>query len=386
MKRNPHYQLKYISGVPYLIAFGQAVADFGHDLRLNDTSLFLWNALETASSEEELVSIYMTEHNCPEEDYDNIADSVHKFVAALRHQNLLLPEEYDIPESPCVTLKVAGLFLKLYGGRECFSDKLFKFETDIDSSEPELTQSISIQTQTQPYNKTGKLILQNKELYILENTNGYCLFFPAFKYITEAHLSYDGREATILCKLAQTEECKQETFAVMQILFLYFAGLHSMIAIHSASVLYEGKAWLFSAESGVGKSTHTDLWNSVLNVPVLNGDVNLISINDDTPIVHGIPWCGTSGIATTTSYSLGGIILLQQGEDNEFVPLTDEQKLLYLLHRNISPSWTYDMQETIFNLINCIYPDILVCRFKATLSEAAVSYIRNIIDLYIDEN
>ncbi len=386
MKRNPHYQLKFISGTPYLIAFGQALADFGHDLRLNDTSLFLWNALETVSSEEELVTLYITEHNCPKEDYDNIADSIHKFVAALRHQKLLLPEDYDMHDSPCAVLKIAGLFIKLYGDRECFSDKLFAFETTDDSFESELTQSISIQTKTQPYNKNGKLILQNKELCILENTSGYCLLFPAFKYITEAHLSHDGKEATILCKHSQTEECKQESFSVMQILFLYFAGLHNMFAIHSASILYRDNAWLFSAASGVGKSTHTDLWNSVLNIPILNGDVNLIDINDNSPVIHGIPWCGTSGISTTFSYPLGGIILLQQGKDNEFVSLTDEQKLLYLLHRNISPSWTYDMQETIFNIINLVYPDILVCRFNAIPTETAVFYIRNVIDSYIDKS
>lgn len=385
MKRNPYYQLKYISDIPYLVAFGQAVADFRHDMRLNETSLFLWNELESVNSEEDLVSLYMNKHNCPSEDREAISTSVHRFLAALHHQGLLLPDDYDISDSPCATLKIADLFCELYGQKECFSDKLFAFETTQFPTIPELTQKISIQSKIQPHNKAGKLILQNSELSILETSDKYCLFFPNFKYITEAHLSFDGREAVILCKLSQTEECKQESFAVMQTLFLYFAGLHNMFAIHSASVLYRDKAWLFSAASGVGKSTHTHLWNSVVNVPVLNGDINLITMTENAPVVHGIPWCGTSGIATTASYPLGGIILLQQGADNEFVSLTNEQKLLYLLHRNISPSWTHDMQETIFNVINCIYPDILVCRFKAIPTKAAVFYIRDVIDSYIEQ-
>lgn len=383
MKRNPHYQLKYISEVPYLVAFGQATADFGHDLRLNDTSLFLWNALESVISEEELVSLYMAEHNCPPEDYANIAESVHKFVAALRHQKLLLPEVYDVPESPCTTLKIAGLYLNLYGDRECFSDKLFEFETSIASTSPELTQNISILTSPPPYNRTGKIILRNRELYILENTNGYVLFFPASSYITEAYISHDGRNATILCRVSQCEECKQETFEVMQTLFLYFAGLHNMFALHSASVLYKEKAWLFSAASGVGKSTHTNLWREILKTPVLNGDLNLISRSNDTPVVHGIPWCGSSGISTPETHPIGGIILLKQGAADNCISLTDEQKFLYILHRNISPTWTADMQENILNIIEEIYPQILVCRFECTPKESAVRYIQSTIDNYL---
>lgn len=385
MKRNPYYQLKYISDVPYLVAFGQASADFRHDLRLNETSLFLWNELETVNSEEELVSLYMTQHKCLPEDRDSITTSVHSFIAALRHQGLLLPEDYSISGSPCATLKIAGLYCELYGKKEYFSDKLFAFETTQSVPVPELTQKISIQGKIQPHNKYGKLIMQNRELSILETSDGYCLFFPNFKCITEAHLSLDGKEAVILCKLAETEECKQESFSVMQTLFLYFAGRHNMFAIHSASVLYRDKAWLFSAASGVGKTTHTGLWHSVLNVPVLNGDINLIAINQGTPVIHGLPWCGTSETAVNGTYPLGGIILLLQGPENEYISLTDEQKLLYILHRNISPVWTYDMHESVFNLISDIYSDILVGRFKCTPAKSAVVYIQDVIDSYLSE-
>ena len=325
MKRNPNYQLKYISEIPYLVAFGQASADFGHDLRLNDTSLFLWNALESVNSKEELVSLYMTEHNCPAEDYETISESVHKFLAALRHQRLLLPDEYIVHDAPCATLEIAGLFLNLYGDRECFSDKLFEFETTVVPASPDLTQNISILTSPPSYNRTGKIVLRTKDLYILENNDGYVLYFPASSYITEAFINHDGTNARILCRMSQCEECKQETFEVMQTLFLCFAGLKGMFALHSASVLYKDKAWLFSAASGVGKSTHTNLWQSVLNVPVLNGDVNLIATANGTPVVYGIPWCGSSGISTRDMHVLGGIILLKQGQEDKFISLADEQ-------------------------------------------------------------
>ena len=37
-----------------------------------------------------------------------------------------------------------------------------------------------------------------------------------------------------------------------------------MFALHSASLLYLEKAWLFSGPSGMGKSTHTALWKKTV--------------------------------------------------------------------------------------------------------------------------
>ena len=64
--------------------------------------------------------------------------------------------------------------------------------------------------------------------------------------------------------------------------------------------------------------THTNLWKEQFGTKIINGDLNLIgwSNGEQTnigqsvdkpgskghPIVYGMPWCGTSGIASTKSY------------------------------------------------------------------------------------
>ncbi len=89
----------------------------------------------------------------------------------------------------------------------------------------------------------------------------------------------------------------------------YFAALHGKYALHSASNYYQEKAWLYSASSGTGKTTHVKLWEKLYAVQVLNGDLNLLGMEKDEVFVYGIPWCGTSGVYTTKKYPLGGIIL-----------------------------------------------------------------------------
>ena len=44
------------------------------------------------------------------------------------------------------------------------------------------------------------------------------------------------------------------------------------------------------------------------------------------PIVYGMPWCGTSGVASTKSYPLGGIVLLGRSDNDHFESLTNDQK------------------------------------------------------------
>ena len=58
-----------------------------------------------------------------------------------------------------------------------------------------------------------------------------------------------------------------------------------------------------------------------------------------------MPWCGTSGIASIKSYPLGGIVLLGRSDNDHFESLTNDQKIVRVMQRMISPVWTEDMLE-----------------------------------------
>ena len=55
--------------------------------------------------------------------------------------------------------------------------------------------------------------------------------------------------------------------------------MHDGLYLHASAVELDGKAYLFSADSGVGKSTHTRLWQQ------LHGSKARI-INDDKPALR----------------------------------------------------------------------------------------------------
>ena len=93
MKKNPYYRLKYIAGIPYLLAFGQGNADFKHDMRLNETSAFLWEQLERVSDAEELIALCADHFQCPKEDYPVMEASIRQFVNSLYYQEIILPQK-----------------------------------------------------------------------------------------------------------------------------------------------------------------------------------------------------------------------------------------------------------------------------------------------------
>lgn len=89
--------------------------------------------------------------------------------------------------------------------------------------------------------------------------------------------------------------------------------------MHGAAIEYNGKAYIFTAPSGTGKSTHISLWKKYLGdkVRIINGDKPEISFDDRNVYVHGAPWCGKERWQINTSAKLAGVCFLKRGTDNQ---------------------------------------------------------------------
>jgi len=385
MRKNPYYRLKYIAGVPYLLSFGQGNADLKPDIRLNETSAFVWEQLDKVSGTEELIMLCKEYFQCQPEDYPIMEAHIRQFVNNLYRQGLILPPKDHAWGMAChKILKIAGVFLKLYGPDWAFSKELLDFETKEEFPDDSPIQEICIQTKLPAYKENGVLILRNQSLLVMESEKEFILLFPQFGQIREAHVDKEGKRVIIYCMPEFAAEATEEISYVIRIAFLYFAQLKHMMAVHSASVLYRDKVWLFSAPSGTGKTTHTKMWQEVYGTPVINGDLNLVALENNVAMVHGMPWCGTSGIYSKQSYPLGGVIFLEQGIGSEITNLSEEQKQLRLLHRCISPGWKAEMQERSCRMVEDISGKILLCQLTCNQEKEAVECSKKAIDTYFD--
>lgn len=101
-------------------------------------------------------------------------------------------------------------------------------------------------------------------------------------------------------------------------LFNRFLIAHNGIMLHSSAVVVDGYAYLFSADSGTGKSTHTNLWLDKFgdDAFIINDDKPAIRKIDGEWYVFGTPWCGKNNTNKNAKAKLGAIVFLERSEEN----------------------------------------------------------------------
>lgn len=109
---------------------------------------------------------------------------------------------------------------------------------------------------------------------------------------------------------------------------------YNAMVLHGPALAFRGKGYIFSADSGVGKSTHTALWQQYFGkekVVILNDDKPVIRLIDDEFWVFGSPWCGETDIQTNLGVPLAAVVFLKRGEKNQIQKLTHTGQLVFSL-------------------------------------------------------
>lgn len=112
-----------------------------------------------------------------------------------------------------------------------------------------------------------------------------------------------------------------------------------IVLFHCSALRFRGKAYLFTAPSGTGKSTHTRLWREHFggNVQMINDDKPLLRIRPKEITVFGTPFAGKEGLQNNTSAPVGGIVLLHQATHNKIQRVSFEEAYPVLLSQTYRP-------------------------------------------------
>ena len=147
---------------------------------------------------------------------------------------------------------------------------------------------------------------------------------------------------------------------------------------HSAAICCDGKAYLFSAPSGTGKTTHIRQWRKMLGdgVSMINGDKPILRLNDDGGFtVYGTPWAGKECWQCNVSAPLGGICFIDRASENSIVPLTPAEAADRALRQVIFPPDPRKLAEMLALTDKMVSdtPSFLL-RCNISLEAAALSY------------
>ena len=118
--------------------------------------------------------------------------------------------------------------------------------------------------------------------------------------------------------------------------------------MHGAVVAVGRSAYVFTAASGTGKSTHVQKW--LENAPgayVVNGDKPLIQITDSGAVACGTPWCGKEKMGASVMVPLKAIALMERGENNTIREISFGEAFSFLLQQTYRPTDPEKMKKTL---------------------------------------
>ncbi len=150
---------------------------------------------------------------------------------------------------------------------------------------------------------------------------------------------------------------------------MYFGGF----MLHSSAVILDEKAYLFSADPGTGKSTHTELWLKVFGkerARILNDDKPIIRIAKNGVFACGTPWSGKNDISSSENVPLAGICFLERSEENWIKRVPGKDVIAKLMRQTILPPKAEEM-NIVLSHIDKVLTDVPVYSMGCNISDDA---------------
>ena len=200
---------------------------------------------------------------------------------------------------------------------------------------------------------------------------------------------YDGDEKPAFTTFASNEQIADERKKnpgfpdyIIENTCIYRNICHEMlkfnaIFIHSAAICVDNEAYLFSANSGTGKTTHINLWLAKFGdrAFIINGDKPILRMINDTIYAYGTPWCGKELQNKNVRVPLKSICILERGSENIIEPANKNEAAIFLLSQTTRPKDKFLaelMLEKLEMLVNSVPIYNLHCNMEKEACE--VSY------------
>ena len=213
-----------------------------------------------------------------------------------------------------------------------------------------------------------------------DSTKDYCRSYLTEEdaefevFVTPEDLAFEQAE---LLAEAKAEGMKPRKFtdpfldrAAIQRKFANYLFGHSILLCHGSTVAVDGKAYLFTAKCGTGKSTHTRLWREVFGdrAQMVNDDKPFLVLTESGVLACGAPWSGKHGLDTNITVPLAGICILERGANNVIRSIPAGEALPRLLHETHCP----EGQESRFReLVEQLASQTALWRMECTKEKEA---------------
>ncbi len=159
------------------------------------------------------------------------------------------------------------------------------------------------------------------------------------------------------------------------------------IMLHSSCVEKDGYAYLFSADSGTGKSTHTHLW--LKNIPgtrIINDDKPALIKENDVWYACGTPFSGKTDENLNVKVPVRAITFIKRGTENKVSKMPVEEAIKHLFGQTIRSAYedrAFKSLEAVDSLLRSVPVFSLECNMD---DDAAITSYNGIERLIRNED
>ncbi|MBR2953382.1 MAG: hypothetical protein IKC45_03245 [Clostridia bacterium] len=162
---------------------------------------------------------------------------------------------------------------------------------------------------------------------------------------------------------------------------------HKGIMLHSSCVEKDGYAYLFSADCGTGKSTHTHLWlKNLSGTRIINDDKPALRLEDDVWYAHGTPFSGKHNESINTKVPVRAIVFIERAEKNE-VSRLDTAEAIKLIFKQLLTARDREIGFKLLENVDLLLTKVPVFLLKCNMEdEAAITSYNEIERLIKNED
>lgn len=122
-----------------------------------------------------------------------------------------------------------------------------------------------------------------------------------------------------------------------------------IMLFHGSAIEVDGQAYIFTAKSGTGKTTHTRLWQQLLGekMSIVNGDKPLLKFASDGIYVCGTPWRGKEGYGSDSIVPVKAVCIIERAEKNSIRRISFAEAFPTLLQQTNRPEEAALVKRTL---------------------------------------
>lgn len=221
----------------------------------------------------------------------------------------------------------------------------------------------------------GKMIFDGSSFRVYENGDNYYKITSRVDEIEyKCALTEKKGESGGVLSFTQGGYSKLKTTAELFRLIDTMSALlfYNGLMLHASFIDFNGRAILFSADPGTGKSTQADLWHRYTDAQILNGDRVILRLTDDGWLAYGNPACGSSDICVNGCVPLDTIAFLKQSPFNRVNDLQSLEKFMKLSSQLSCGVRKSDDTNKLLKLTEKLAGDVRICELECTPDERAV--------------